>query len=204
MIAGGPGGSRVSLLAASRHPDAAAGLALWRISGGVYGLTSIGLHYCAGSFAAAWTWRGGMEAVAALPEWAGVIARNPGNRQRFLDQDRGRFLETMERWPAVHRPSDAQPVPGLGEAEARAIAVPAPVFRSGASDIHHRRETSERVARVLPNARLVEPPWGDAEWAERQAARTSGGAPGLFVRWPLLAPVLQKWAQDVLPPYEGA
>ena len=82
--------------------------------------------------------------------------------------------------------------------------MPALVFRSGASDIHHRRETSEQVARALPNARLVEPPWGDGEWHERQAARTSGEAPGLFVRWPLLAPTLQKWSEDVLPSYKDA
>ncbi len=201
VIAGGSGGSRVSLLTASRHPGAASGLALWWISGGVYGLLSIGLHYCAASFAAAW--HGGMEDVAALPEWAETIAKNPANRQHLLDQDRDRFLETMERWMAVHCPSDAEVVPGLNDAEAHALDIPTLVFRSGAGDIHHRRETSEQVARVLPGARLVEPPWGDGEWRERQAARTSGEAPGLFVRWPLLAPVLQKWAEDALPPYEG-
>jgi hypothetical protein len=50
---------------------------------------------------------------------------------------------------------------------------------------------------MLPNAQLVEPPWGDTEWHERQAARTSGEAPGLFVRWPLLAPQLLEWASGV-------
>ncbi|GAA0949895.1 alpha/beta hydrolase [Actinocorallia libanotica] len=202
VIAGGSGGARVSLLTASRHPGAAAGLALWWISGGVYGLLSVGMHYCAGSVQAAW--KGGMEAVAALPEWAEVIERNPANRQRFLDQDPRRFIATMERWLAVHCPSDEALVPGMSDAEARALGVPALVFRSSASDIHHRRETSEQVARALPNARLVEPPWGDGEWHERQAARTSGEAPGLFVRWPLLAPTLQKWSEDVLPSYGEA
>ena len=75
---------------------------------------------------------------------------------------------------------------------------PRSVFRSGASDLNHRRETSEQVAELLPRARLVEPPWGDTEWRERQAARNAGEAPGLFVRWPLLAPILHDWADDAL------
>src|SRR5438477_11583979 len=42
VIIGGSGGSRVSLLTAARHREIAAGLALWWISGGNYGLMSIG------------------------------------------------------------------------------------------------------------------------------------------------------------------
>ncbi|WP_218040352.1 hypothetical protein [Actinomadura sp. WMMB 499] len=141
-----------------------------------------------------------MEAVAALPEWAEVIERNPGNRRRILAADPGEFVATFERWMAAYCPRDGEPVPGLPDADARSLGVPALVFRSGASDIHHRRETSERVARVLPGARLVEPPWGDAEWRERQAARSSGEAAGLFVRWPLLAPILDAWADEALSP----
>ena len=201
VIAGGSGGSRVSLLTAARHRDVAAGLALWWISGGVFGLLSIGSYYCSGSIRAAW--EGGMEAVAALPEWAQVIERNPGNRQRILDQDPGEFIATLERWLAAYCPRDDEPVPGLSEKEARALDIPALVFRSGASDLHHRRETSEQVARLLPKGRLVEPPWGDTEWRERQAARTSGEAPGLFVRWPLLAPILDAWARETVPQGSG-
>jgi pimeloyl-ACP methyl ester carboxylesterase len=196
VIAGGSGGSRVSLLAAARHRDAAAGLAVWWITGGVMGLMSLGTYYCSPSIRAAWA--GGMEAVAALPEWAEVLDRNPANRQRLLDQDRERFIATFEQWMVAYCPCGDELVPGLADAEARALDLPALVFRSGVADMHHRRETSERIAELLPNARLVEPPWGDSEWPERQAARTSGEAPGLFVRWPLLAPILADWADDVL------
>ena len=38
VLAGGSGGSRISMLAAGRHPDVAAGLAVWWITGGVLGL----------------------------------------------------------------------------------------------------------------------------------------------------------------------
>jgi pimeloyl-ACP methyl ester carboxylesterase len=192
VIIGGSGGARVSLLAAAQ-PGAASGLAIWWISGGVYGLLTLAMHYCGGSLAAAWT-SGGMEAVADLPEWAEVTARNEGNRQRILDQDPKAFIAAMERWMMAYRPSEDEPVPGLSLAAARALDIPALVFRSGESDVWHTRATSERLAEVLPRARLVEPPWGDREWLERQDTHDDG----IFVRWPLLAPQLLEWQAATL------
>lgn len=148
MIAGGSGGSRVSLLTAARHREVASGLALWWISGGVYGLMVLGVHYCGGSLAAAWN--GGMEAVVTLPEWAEALERNPASRDLFLAQD------------------------------------------------NHTRATSEELARLLPAARLAEPPWGDDEWNRRSAARPGGRGEGLFTGWPRLAPALQAWADETL------
>jgi pimeloyl-ACP methyl ester carboxylesterase len=197
VIAGGSGGSRVSLLTAERHRAVASGLALWWISGGIYGLMILGVHYCGGSLAAAWN--GGMEAVAELPEWAEVLERNPANRQRFLDQDPREFIATMERWMAAYCPREDELVPGLPDADARQLGVPALVFRSGASDVNHTRATSEQLARLLPNAQLTEPPWGDDEWVRRSAARPGERGEGLFAGWPALAPALQAWADDVLP-----
>jgi pimeloyl-ACP methyl ester carboxylesterase len=192
VISGGSGGARVSLLAASRHPEAAAAVAVWWISGGVYGLLSLATHYCGGSLGEAW--RDGMGAVAALPEWAEVIERNSSNRQRFLDQDRDEFIRTMERWMVAYCPRDGEHIPGLPDADARAMDIPALVFRSGESDPHHTRATSEALASMLPRSRLVEPPWGDREWIERQVARDEG----LFAHWPLLAPQLLEWQAETL------
>jgi pimeloyl-ACP methyl ester carboxylesterase len=194
VIAGGSGGARVSMLTAARHRDVAAGLAVWWISGGVFGLMSLGVHYCGQSLVKAW--EDGMETVVALPEWQEVLNRNPSNRRRFLDQDRREFVATMERWMLAYCPRGDELVPGLPNADARAIDVPALVFRSGESDAYHTRATSEEVARVLPNARLIEPPWGDREWIERQIATTTGGS--LFERWRLLAPPLIDWSRRIV------
>jgi hypothetical protein len=98
---------------------------------------------------------------------------------------------------AVYCPNPDEVVPGLSVADARAFDLPTLVFRSGMSDPHHTRETSERLAEVLANARIVEPPWGDREWLERGEAREQRGE-GLFARWPLLAPTLQDWAAETL------
>ncbi len=189
IIAGGSGGSRVSLLTAARHREVAAGLAVWWITGGPFGLLSLANHYCGGSIRAAWT--GGMADVAALDEWAEVLERNPANRQRFLDQDpRG-----VHRHP---RALDARVLP----ARRRGRSPACPTTRPAASTCRRWCSAAARATpttpgpppsgwpSMLPKARLVEPPWGDREWIERQAARPGGGGEGLFVRWPLLVPQL--------------
>jgi pimeloyl-ACP methyl ester carboxylesterase len=191
VISGGSGGSRVSLLAAARHSDVASALAVWWVSGGPYGLLTLGTHYCGDSIAAAW--RYGMDAVTALPEWAEVLERNPVNRDKFLTQDPRTFIETLEQWMLAYCPRPDELVPGLRDADARAMTFPALVFRSGASDPHHTRQTSERLADLLPGAQLVEPPWGDREWTERTEEAAASGV-GIFSRWPLLANPLTEWA----------
>ncbi len=185
VIFGGSGGARVSLLAAARHPEVAARLVLLWISGGVYGLMLLAVHYCGESIRAAWS--GGMEAVAALPEWSGVIERNAGNRQRFLDLDPLEFIHTLERWMLAYCPDGASTVPGLPDAACARLGIPTLVFRSGTTDAHHTRETSERVAALIPGAQLAAPPWGDNEWNERSEA-VRNGTGHLFEHWPLLVP----------------
>jgi len=191
VIVGGSGGARVSLLTAARHPDVAARLAMLWISGGVYGLLLLAVHYCGESIRAAWG--GGMEAVVALPEWNEVIERNPGNRQRFLELDPHQFIATLEQWMIAYCPDAETTVPGLPDARFAELEVPTLVFRSGTTDAHHTRATSERVAALIPGATLVEPPWGDNEWNERSAAAANGTG-HLFDRWPLLVPQLLEFA----------
>ena len=107
-----------------------------------------------------------MEAVADLPEWAEVQELNPSNRDRFLAQDPAEFIATMERWMLAYCPRDDEPVPGLPEADARALDIPALVFRSGESDPHHTRATSEALAEILPKP----------AWSSRRGATASGSS----------------------------
>ena len=194
VIIGGSGGARVSLLTAARNPDVAAGLGIWWISGGPFGNMSLANVYCWPSLSA--VWNGTMEDVADLDTWEEVIRRNPGNRARILAQDRVVFLETMQRWGHAYCACGDPLVPGLSDEEAAAMTVPILVFRSGASDMYHTRATSERLAANLPNARLVQPPWGDDEWIERMTSSAKGGA--LFERWRLLVPQLIAWADETI------
>jgi len=191
VLIGGSGGARVALLTAARHPHVTDRLAMLWISGGVYGLMLLGVHYCGESIRAAWS--GGMEAVVALPEWQEVLERNPANRRRFLDLDPRAFIATLEQWMLAYCPRPDETVPGLPDARCADLAAPTLIFRSGHADPHHTRATSERLAALIPGARIVEPPWGDNEWNERgDAARAGTGH--LFEHWPRLAPRLLEFA----------
>ena len=197
FVFGGSGGARVSLLTAAHHPDVAAGLAMVWISGGVYGLMLLATVYCGESIRAAW--RGGMDAVLELPEWAEVLAANPRNRQLMAGLDPQQFIATLEQWMLAYCPDPASTVPGLSDVECRALRLPTLIFRSGQSDPHHTRATSERLHELMVESRLVEPPWGDDEWNQRSdAAREGTGA--LFERWPLLAPQLLEFEAAARPP----
>ena len=183
LLVGGSAGSRVTLLTAIRHPEVVAGLFLLWITGGIIGLSSLAVHYCAAN--AVMARAKGMEAVAALPEWEEQIRRNPGNRDRILAQDPEKFVKTMERWADSFFPKSDAPVPGLNPAELAAFKFPVVVLRSGHSDLYHTRETSEALVTMIPGSELQEPPWGDQEWNDRMMG---GGEPGLFRNWPKLAP----------------
>jgi pimeloyl-ACP methyl ester carboxylesterase len=194
VIAGGSGGSRVSLLTAARNPEVTAGLAMWWISGGVPGLLQLANYYCMPSLDAAW--HGGMQAVLELDQWREVLDRNPANRERFLAMDHDEFIAVMDRWMRAYLPRDDVLVPGLDGDDVDRLGVPVLVFRSGASDMSHTRATSEALGAGLPDAELVEPPWGDDEWNERRAEVEHTGS--LFVRWPLLVPQLVEWADRTI------
>ena len=204
VIVGGSGGSRVSLLAASRHRDVAAAVAVWWISGGVFGLLSLANYYCAPSVPAAWN--GGMEAVAALPSWEEVVARHPANRDRILAQDPQEFIATMERWMAAYCSCTGELVPGLPDDDARRLDLPALVFRSGASDFNHPRDVraargaaperparrtavaGHRVdrsgARPLAGLRAVAAPGAAAGGlGERDVDLSALGSGGQFMEW---------------------
>jgi pimeloyl-ACP methyl ester carboxylesterase len=191
VVVGGSGGARVSLLTAARHPGAAAKLAMWWISGGVFGLMTLGVVYCGESIRAAW--ESGMHAVVELPEWAEVLERNPANRDRMLALDPHEFVAVLERWMKVYGPEEGAIVPGLPDDAYAELATPTLVFRSGESDPYHTRATSEQLHALIPGSRLVEPPWGDREWIDRSAAMRAGTGQ-LFERWPLLAPQLLEFA----------
>ncbi len=190
LLVGGSAGSRVSLLTAIRNPDVVERLFLLWISGGAVGLASLAFYYCHESLAAAAI--GGMDAVAALPGWKEQITRNPRARETLLRLDAATFVEIMKKWASGYFPRENSPVPGLLPSELGLLKMPVMVLRSGSSDFHHPRETSEAVHELIPGSRIAEPPWGDREWIERLQA--AAGGEGLFARWPLLAPQILQFA----------
>ena len=186
-VAAGSGGSRVSLIAAARDPEAVSHLIVWWISGGALSLISLAAYYCVGSAIAAS--RGGMAAVADSPGWAEQIQRNPKNRDILLAQDPERFIETMERWALAYMPNEASPVPGMSPESFARLRMPVLIYRSGKSDLSHTRRTSEWVHELIPHSELREPPWPDDEWNNRSGYAMKHGS-GHFAGWPALAPAV--------------
>lgn len=186
VIAGGSGGSRVSLLAASRHPELCSHLALWWISGDPIGLMQLASYYCgeAGTLAS----RGGMAAVLGATSWAENLAKNPAAKDRLLAMDPDQFIAVMQRWAAAYVPSDISPVPGMKPVDFARLTMPTIVFRSHKSDLSHTETTSLWVHRLIPQSRLLDPPWREDEWNYRSASVQAGTERGLFESWPQLVP----------------
>jgi pimeloyl-ACP methyl ester carboxylesterase len=191
IVAGGSGGARVSMITVAKYPEVARALALWWVTGGTHGYVVNASHYCVGSIKAAWVH--GMEGVADLPEWREVIERNPSNRQRFLEQDRDEFLATFDRWIKVNLSKEGEIVPGLPEAEAGRLELPALVVRSHPLDWVHLSSVTERLAAALPNSTMVDWPPDEARHMALEMYRV--GASALFPKWRLLVPALDSWAR---------
>jgi pimeloyl-ACP methyl ester carboxylesterase len=188
VIAGGSGGSRVSMLAAARDPEICSHLALWWISGDPIGLMQLATYYC--GEAATLASRGGMEAVLSATSWAENFAKNPASKEVIRKMDPDRFIAIMQKWAAAYAPSDISPVPGMKPTDFARLTMPVLVFRSGKSDLSHTRATSEWVHRLIPHSQFKDPPWGDSEWNDRSAGVQSGKEKGLFTSWPRLAPII--------------
>jgi len=132
ILVGGSAGSRLSLVTALRHPDVASKLAIWWMSGGVFGTMYLAMNYILPVIAAALV--GGMGAVVDLPMWAETLAANPSNRQRLLAMDAQEFIDGQKRWLNSYIPVADTPIPGLKDEDLAALALPTLIFRSGKED----------------------------------------------------------------------
>ena len=110
VMAGGSGGARVSMLAASRDPEICSHLCVWWVSGDPIGLMQLAVFYCGEAAGAAS--KGGMEAVLKTESWAEHVAKNPVAREKLLAMDPRRFIAMMQQWASIYVPSDTSPVPG--------------------------------------------------------------------------------------------
>jgi pimeloyl-ACP methyl ester carboxylesterase len=180
-LVAGSAGARISLFAAREDPVAISRLVLCWISGGLVSMMRLGSYYCCEPAEEAAL--KGMEAVAAMPIWTQQLASNPRNRDYMLGFDRQAFIAQMDLWAAGYIPSPYSPVGGMSKEEFGKLTMPAMILRGSPRDLYHPAWVCEQVAELMPNARLVDPPWPLDIFAERM---TDGK--GLFSDWPLLAP----------------
>lgn len=188
MLAAGSAGSRVSLMAAAYGPEMVSKLALWWISGGPLCQMFLASYYYYDSAVAAS--HGGMEAVAQLPMWAGLISSNPRNRAILLAQDPKTFIAKLQIWAAAMLPSETSPVSGMTGNDFARLTMPTLILRNGPNDVSHPPYVSDALHAAIPQSILRDAPWPADQWNDAITAFNKGEIAGLFMSWPMLAPIL--------------
>ena len=126
-LAGASAGARVSYLTAIRHPDVAAGLVLWSVSGGPYASQNLGYQYHTPFINEAI--RAGMDGVAATPFFRERIEANPANRERLLSIPPDEFVAALRAWNESFYPRPDMPVIAASAGELAHRPVPDPGVR---------------------------------------------------------------------------
>ncbi|MFT8246098.1 alpha/beta fold hydrolase [Roseomonas sp. BN140053] len=185
FVGGSSAGCRLAILFALRHPEAAKGLLLWRVTGGHTAAERLAETYY-GQFIEA-ARRGGMAAVCDTEHFRERIEARPENRARLIAMRPEEFIRVMSHWKDYFTRGADQPVIGASEADLRSIR--APVLLVPGNDVIHTPVTAEAVARLFPRNEvhhvvaqgrgpgggLLED-WDRAEWkaAEGELARLFG------------------------------
>jgi len=161
FIGGSSSGARTSILFALRHPKAARGLLLLRVTGGAFAAQRLPENYYGQFIRAAET--GGMAAVCATEQYRERIAANPGNRERLMKMDAKRYIEVMSRWRDLFVKGARLPVMGVSEAELYSIGIPTVVIPG--NDKTHASESGRAAARLIPGAEMHQLPIADQDVA---------------------------------------
>ena len=150
VVGGSSSGCRTALLFALRHPAAARGLLLWRVTGGRFACERLAEEYYGQYIEAAR--RGGMAAVCAMEHWRERIEARPENRTALMRMDPQRFIAVMSHWREYFVRGADLPVIGATEAELRSIKIPACVVPG--NDNTHGQKTGETLGRLLADAEV--------------------------------------------------
>ena len=176
-VGGASSGCRMSILFALRHPQAARGLLLWRLTGGKVAAEHLARQYYTDFIELAQ--RGGMSAVCESEFFRERIAARPENRARLMAMDPQRFVAVMAHWRTYFIEGAELPVIGATEDQLRSIRIPTCVVPG--NDRIHARRAGENAGRLLPNAEVhdIMPAGPDVdeipfdEWTRREAQLAS-------------------------------
>lgn len=193
IIAGGSGGGRDSLLTVILNPDVATKLIVWSLVGGVFSSLNLAMVYNLPNINTVRMM--GMDAVVEMPEWKALIEANPRNRERLLSLGADEFLKVMMRWVNAFVPKPGQTIPGVTDEEFERITVPTMIIRGGEHDIDHPKRTSMEVHCLIPQSRLLEPPWPEDAW-ERAVESSVAGTGNIFDPWVQAAPLILDFARE--------
>jgi pimeloyl-ACP methyl ester carboxylesterase len=159
FIGGSSAGARTSILFALRHPEAARGLLLLRVTGGAFAAKRLPDMYYDQFLRAAK--EGGMAAVCATEQYQERFAANPANLERMKKTDVKKYVEVMTRWRDNFVAGANLPVMGVTERELRSIRVPTIVIPG--NDNTHSSESGRIAHRMIAGSELHQLPITDQD-----------------------------------------
>ncbi len=159
FIGGSSSGARTALMFALRHPEAARGMLLLRVTGGAFAAERLPENYYNQFIRAAEA--GGMAAICETPEYGERIKANPANRDKLMAMDPKKFIAVLTRWRDLFIAGADLPVFGVTEAQLNSIAMPVIVIPG--NDNIHSSASGRTVHAMIPGSEMHELPIEDQD-----------------------------------------
>jgi pimeloyl-ACP methyl ester carboxylesterase len=159
FIGGASSGARTSMLFALRHPEATAGLLLFRVTGGEFAATRLPENYYGVYIKAAQ--EGGMAAVCATEQYKERIAANASNRDRLMAMDPAEYIRVMSHWKDLFVKVAGYPV--MGASPEQMATIKAPTLVVPGNDKTHNLQSGLDAARLIPGSQLHRLPIDDID-----------------------------------------
>ncbi len=159
FIGGSSSGARTAILFGLRHPEAARGLLLFRVTGGAFAAERLPENYYNQFIRTAEA--GGMAAICDTEAYAERIAANPANGDKLRNMDPEEFIAALTRWRDLFVAGKDLPVFGVSEAELNSIKIPTIVIPG--NDKVHDSTAGRIVHEMIPGSELHQLPIEDED-----------------------------------------
>ncbi len=159
FIGGSSSGARTAILFGLRHPEAARGLLLFRVTGGAFAAERLPENYYNQFIRTAEA--GGMAAICDTEAYAERIAANPANGDKLRNMDPEEFIAALTRWRDLFVAGKDLPVFGVSEAELNSIKIPTIVIPG--NDKVHDSTAGRTVHQMIPGSELHQLPIEDED-----------------------------------------
>ena len=157
FIGGASSGARTAILFGLRHPEAARGLLLFRVTGGAFAAARLPENYYDQFIRKAEA--GGMAAICADDQYAERIAANPANGDTLMNMDVAEFIAALTRWRDLFVAGKDLPVFGVSEAELNSMKMPVTIIPG--NDKTHDSTAGRIVHEMIPGSELHQLPIED-------------------------------------------
>ncbi|MCZ6511895.1 MAG: alpha/beta hydrolase [Alphaproteobacteria bacterium] len=159
FIGGASSGARTAILFGLRHPQAARGLLLFRVTGGAFAAERLPENYYNQFIRMAEA--GGMAAICADEQYAERIAANPANGDKLANMDPQDFIAALTRWRDLFVAGKDLPVFGVSETELNSMKMPVTIIPG--NDKTHDSTAGRIVHEMIPGSELHQLPIEDQD-----------------------------------------